>query len=253
MTPNTNAAPDLRLFDAYTFAGICRMPPIRPALTPKDLLDEMDRCGVDEAMVFNNRFEGSDPSVSNPDAGAFCAASPRLHPVWHIAPPQTDFPVPAFLEGMRAAGVRLLAATPDAHRYLLNGLTFGPLFDALIEKRIPLYVEPNWERLTALLKDFPKLTLIVTQVGPWGLDRYFRPLLDRYAGVHLETSAFELDGGLPILVDRYGPERFLFGSGYHHHAMGGPSLMLRNLDIPAAAKARIGHGNLERLLADSRP
>lgn len=248
-----HAAPDLRLFDAYALAGMCRMPPIRPALTPPDLLNEMDRCGVDEAMVFNNRFEGEDASVTNPDNVAFCRASPRLHPVWHILPPQTDFPVDPFLDGMRRSGIRLLAAAPDAHRYLLNGLTFGPLFECLVEKNIPLYVDPNWERITALLKDFPRLLLIVTQVGPWGLDRYIRPVLDAYAGVHLETSALELDGGLPRLVNRYGAGRFLFGSGYHHHAMGGPSLMLRNLDIARSDKERIGHGNLERLIDQSKP
>ncbi len=247
------AAPDLRLFDAYARVGFCRIPPLCPVLEPAALLAEMDRCGVDEAMVFNDCAEGEDPAVTNPGIAAFCVGQPRLHPVWHILPPQTDIGVEAFLTGMRENGVACAVAAPDDHRYRLNGLTFGPLLEAMVERRVPLYVGAQWDRITALLEEFPKLRLIVTSVGPWGQDRLFRPILDRYPGVHLETSALELDGGLPLLVERYGSMRFLFGSGYQHHAMGGPSLMLRNLDLDRADKENIGHANLERLCGESRP
>ena len=254
---STLAAAELRLFDCYARAGTSINPPIAPALTPGDLLAEMDRCGVDEALVHSAAFELSSPVVANPAAADFCSADSRLHPVWSILPPQTgEMPLDELLAGMRARGVRALSAYPDENRFCLNGITFGALFEAMIERHIPLFVRgggDNWRRITELLLEFPRLIVIAADFGCWGQDRYIRPLMDRFEGFHIETSTLELDGGIPSLVARYGAGRILFGSGYHRRPMGGASLLLRNLDIPAAAKRLIAHANLEQLLERSKP
>ena len=224
MAKHNNASPTLRLFDCYVRAGVSRRPPIAPLLSVQALLE------------------------------AFCTGSSRLHPVWHILPAQTGEMTPERLQRqMRDSGVKMLAARPDEHRYLLNGITFGPLFEMMIERRIPLFPGGNWQRATDLLCEFPKLRVIVTDLGWWGPDRYLRPLLERFEGFQIETSSFELDGGIPALVEKYGATRILFGSGCHRRAMGAASLLLRNLDISAEDKELIAHGNLERLLEESKP
>jgi hypothetical protein len=224
-----------------------------PLLSADALLAEMDFCGVDEALVHSDSAECGSPLTTNAETADFCAPNPRLHPVWNILPPQTGEMLPdRLLSAMRGQGVRTLCARPDDNRYLLNGITFGPLLEALVERRIPLFLQARWERVTELLKEFPNLTVIATGVGVWGQDRYFRPLLERFEGFHVETSAMELDGGIPALVNDYGPHRILFGSGCHRRPMGGASLLLRNLDIDDDAKALIAHRNLEKLLAEVR-
>jgi hypothetical protein len=71
--------------------------------------------------------------------------------------------------------------------------------------------------------------------------------------VYVEISTYKLDGGIPAILDRYGPGRFLYGSAYHTFAMGGAALQLRNLDVDRNAKEQIAHGNLERLLREAKP
>jgi predicted TIM-barrel fold metal-dependent hydrolase len=166
-------------------------------------------------------------------------------------------PLADLLAGMRAHGVAALSAYPDEHRFLLNGITFGEVLEAMIDRRIPLFLRggggTGWARTTDLLREFPRLIVIAADFGVWGQDRFIRPLMERFEGFHIETSTLELDGGIPSLVARYGPGRILFGSGFHRRPMGGASLLLRNVDIAPDAKQLIAHGNLERLLEQSKP
>jgi len=251
---DVSPAPDLRFFDCYVRAGCSIHPPLLPALAPADVIAEMDRCGVDEALVHSDALAMTSPVVANAELAALCAPHPRLHPVWNLLPPQTgEMPTDELVAGMRESGVKAVAARPADNRFLLNGITFGETLDVLIERRIPLFVPgggDNWARITDLLKDFPTLRLIACEFGVWGQDRYIRPLMARFEGFHIETSTLELDGGIPSLVGKYGPRRILFGSGYHRRVMGGASLLLRNLDIDSEAKELIAHGNVERLLKE---
>ena len=245
--------PDLRLFDCLTRAGFATVPAPRPALNAEDLLAEMDFCGLDEALVQTDAGDIASPLVTNPELVQLCAPHARLHPMWNILPPATGEMLPDQLFArMKRDGVKALAAYPDKHRYLLNGLTFGALFEPMIERRIPLFLEPNWRRITAVLMEFPKLIVVATNLGCWGSDRFVRPLFEHFAGFHIETSSMEVDGGIPGLAARYGPERILFGSGFPHHPAGGPVAQLRSLDLEPDVKKLIAHGNLERLLAEVR-
>jgi predicted TIM-barrel fold metal-dependent hydrolase len=246
-------AMSLRLFDAYTIMGTATRPPLQPALEPQDLLAEMDRCGVDEAMVTNAGWQIASVPCINRQVVEWCAASPRLHPVWCILPNQCGEMEPAALfRDMKRHGVRLLQARPGAHRYLLNGITCGPLLEELVARRIPLMLDSDWPLLTALLTEFPKLTVLAVEHGCWGSDRYFRPLLEEFANFHIDTANYELDGGIPALVRKYGAERIIYGSSFHNRPMGGASLLLRNVDIDPASRELIAHGNLERLLKGVR-
>ena len=254
MTNKAHAAPDLRLFDCYALVGFCYRPPIASARTPPDLLAEMDRCGVDEALVHTAAAQTISPLVTNVELVEACGPHPRLHPVWNILPPQTGEMLPdRLLADMRRCGVKTLCARPDEYRYLLNGITFGPLLEEMAERRIPLFLFSNWQRITDVLGEFPRLIVIATDMGCWGTDRYVRPLLERFERFHIETSSMELDGGVPKLVEKYGAKRILFGSGFHNRPMGGASLLLRNVDIERDDKELIAHGNLERLLQEAQP
>ena len=252
----SHAAPALRLFDCYAHAGYVYRPSLAPALTAEDLLAEMDRCGVDEALVHPSS-DGSSPVVSNPEMVEFCRPHRRLHAVWNLMPPQTgEMPAAELFAGMRKHGVLAVAAYPDESRYVLNGITMGTILEPMVKKRIPLFLRGGgalWERITNVLKEFPRLIVIAAEYGCWGQDRYIRPLMERFEHFYIETSTLELDGGIPSLVKRCGPRRIVFGSNYDRRPMGGASLLLRNLDVDAKAKELVAHGNLERLLKESKP
>ena len=54
-------APDLRLFDCFCAVGRSTRLPLQPALTAEDLLETMDRSGVDEALVSSAAIEIASP------------------------------------------------------------------------------------------------------------------------------------------------------------------------------------------------
>ena len=173
----------IEFFDCNAYAGAGLFPPVEPALVPEALLDEMDHCGVDRALVNHDGGDFSNPLESNAEITAFCRTSERLLPVWNILPPHTEMPVDELLTGMRDHGVAAVRARPDAHRYLLNEVTMGAVLGELVDRRIPLFVnvEEGWQLLYDVLDSYPELVLIATDHGCWGDDRFFRPLLDATA------------------------------------------------------------------------
>ena len=220
--------------------------------TAEDLIEEMEFCGAGEALVYHTSMLEDAPEVGNPRVVEETAGQPRLHPTWAILPPQTGELGTAdeFLAGMKKHGVRALRAYPDEDRYLLNGVTFGPLLEEMTARRIPLILGPNWRLVTDVLAEFPGLTVMVVRHGSWGDDRYFRPLMERYEGLYVDTSRYQLDHGIVDHVGKYGPDRMLYGSAAPELQMGAAMMMLAHADIDESAKAAIAGGNLRRLLGE---
>jgi len=269
-----------RWFDCNCGFGVPAKPFGAVFASASELVEELDWCGVGEALVWHVAQAGESPQAGNRlvlggrarGTGTVPGASgdiPRLHPTWAILPPQTELAVLAalapfgrdgrptadrevgcFLTAMKAADVRALRAYPEECHYFLNGLTFGPLLEEMVARRIPLFIGPRWPEVTALLGEFPELTLVVLNHSDWGDDRYFRPLIERYGRLYLDTSNYQLERGLAAFVGRYGPERLLYGSGSPNLQMGAAMLTLAHADMSDEAKAAIAGDNLRRLLSE---
>jgi predicted TIM-barrel fold metal-dependent hydrolase len=240
----------MNLFDCNCWYGRPPRPPFRFAATPAELLEQMDVCGIGAALAYhvNQRFGA--PQVYDRVALDDLRGQPRLFPVRTLLPPQTgELPAPdALLAELRRDGVRALRAFPCEHRYRLDGLTFGPYLEMLAAHRIPLLVKADCLAIGDLLRDCPELTVVAMSQGPHSLERYLRPLLDRYPTLHLDTSGLLVEGLIEEFVERYGAERLLFGSGFPDNAAGGAQHCLAGADIPEAARTAIAGGNLQRLL-----
>ena len=149
---------------------------------------------------------------------------------------------------MRGHGIRALRAFPQEHHYSLDWLTFGELFKMLAERRIPLFAKENLLLLKELLEDSPALTVVAVNQGPHSLERYLRPLLDRYPNLYVDTAYYMVEGLIEEFCERYGPDRLLFGSGFPDNCSGAALLRLAQADIGEAARSAIAGENLERLL-----
>ena len=171
----------MEFFDCNCAYGVAMKPPLAPALTTDAIIAEMDFCGIRSALTRNFAINEETPEVGNLLTSRDCAGNDRLVPAWGILPTQTGElgTVPEFMESMIKAGVRALWAFPSQHRYLLNTTTFGGLFEEMVAREMPLFV-PRGENSGGLdcystadniLRDFPRLHLIVTTQGPWGEDR----------------------------------------------------------------------------------
>ncbi|MCP4642449.1 MAG: amidohydrolase family protein [bacterium] len=220
------------------------------------LTAELDHCGIDAAWVwhrdaYERGFEAGNRRVAELDG------HDRLQPVPTIIPtccgemPSAE----GLVAWLRGHGAQMVRAFPTRHYYLLDPVSCGDLLGALSTHRTPLLVPlaefpGQWQGVYALMRDFPDLTLVVTQSGCWGQDRYFRPLLEQYPRFHLTTNRLETSGQLASLVNALGSGQILFGSGLPFNYPGGYINMIHRADISDDAKAAVFHSNLERLLGE---
>jgi hypothetical protein len=250
----------MKFFDCNCGFGLPSKPTASPANCPTldDLEAQLARAGIDQALVWHLSQHDVSPQCGNELLAAATAGKTNLVGCWTVLPEVTgEMPVKKLLAAMKAHNVLALRAFPAAHRYLLNRETMGPLLDAMTERRIPLLYSlwrqpPNspWNNLFELMADFPNLTLVITDHGTWGSDRLFRPLLEKYQRVHIDTARFFLDGGLEDVARGYGADRILFGSGLPDNYPGGMMLAIRHAELPEADREAIAGGNLARLLKE---
>ena len=248
----------MRFFDCNIFFGLPMRRPLAPVRTAEELLAEMDRAGVEKALAWHIAQHDASPQAGNQLLAEAIRPHPRLIGCWTILPNQAgEFPPPAaFFEQMRQARVAALRIFPDAHRFLANAVSMGDWLGHMVARRIPLLLSLRrgigWRDIYALLAEFPDLVCLICDHGCWGMDRMFRPLLERYGHVYVDTAQYLLDGGLEALVADYGAGRLLFGSGFPESYMGGMMLALRHAQIPEEAKVAIAGGNLERILEEEQ-
>jgi predicted TIM-barrel fold metal-dependent hydrolase len=246
----------MRFFDCNVFFGLPMRRPLAPVPTVEGLLGEMDRAGVEQALVWHIAQHDASPQMGNRLLADAIAPHPRLVGCWTVLPNQAhEFPAPeAFAAQMKQARVKALRVFPRSHRFLANGASIGDWLELMMARRIPLFVSVRrgmeWQDVYALLAEFPSLVCVICDHGCWGMDRMFRPLLERYSHVYVDTAQYLLDGGIEALVADYGPGRLLFGSGFPELYLGGMMLALRHAQIGNGDKAAIASGNLERILAE---
>ncbi|MBM3211394.1 hypothetical protein FJZ33_04175 [Candidatus Poribacteria bacterium] len=249
----------MEFFDCNSTYGIFSVPPYKRADSVGILLEEMEWCGINSAMVRHAAMIDESPIVGNPLLVEQIKPYPNLEPSWGILPSQTGElgNVDDFIASMKKNQVKALWAYPAKHRYLLNDTTFSELFEEMIIRNIPLFLERNescggneWAIIDSVLKDFPKIIIILVGHGSWGEDRFFRPFIEKYDGFYTDTSRYELDGGIADFCKTYGSYRLLFGTSFPRTPMGGAMLTLMHADIKDSEREAIARGNLKRILSE---
>ncbi len=245
----------MQFFDCSACFGRPSVPSLASEPTVDGLLEEMACSGVERALVWHIAQLDASPQAGNIFLADAIRPYPNLTGCWTLLPNQcVEFPpIDLFIAQMRADRVAALRVFPQPHHFMLNKVAMGSWLEPVAEFRIPLFLSvskgANWEIAYSLLAEFPDLTCVICDHGCWGEDRRFRPLIERYPNVYIDTSQYLLDGGIEDFVHRYGPGRILFGSGYPESYFGGMMMVIRHAEIDLEAKVAIAAGNLDRLLA----
>jgi predicted TIM-barrel fold metal-dependent hydrolase len=93
---------------------------------------------------------------------------------------------------------------------------------------------------------------VLCDTGVWGADRFYRPLVERYDRVFLDTSMVSIgDGLLESLCRDYGAHRLLYGSGFPDRVPEAAMLSLLHAELSDAEVAAIASGNARRLLEEA--
>lgn len=247
----------MKLFDSDTAYGRGALALPREIENAAELIAELDHAGISEALVWHRDAWERDFAVGNQRL-AEIDAWPRLHPELTFVPPHgPEMPSPSgFLEQMRRAGARAARAFPTHHCFCLDAASCGELLELFIAHAVPVFVPlpeipGGWDGVYRLLRDFPKLTLVLTETGCWGQDRYFIPLMKQYPRFAITMNRLETAGQLKNIVDCAGADHLLFASGLPRNYPGAYALSLARAEIPNDARLAIAHGNIERILGEA--
>ena len=248
---------DLFFFDAFCQIG--SGPGIGICPDGKALLADMDRFGVDRALVQHGNYALLGAEAGNRELAEMldAAGTNRLAGVWCILPDQCpELPRgDEFFARMKRHNIRALTLFPDDHLFIACRLSIGRIMDAARERKIPVLFQVtgrnDWTGVYAFVQEFPGNRIIITErVGQWGHDRQIRPLLEHCANVFYATGGYWVPEGLRDLADTYGAGRLLFSSAYPRYDQGSGMLQLKQSGLDAERIALIAGKNLEKLLAE---
>ena len=246
----------LKFFDVCCRVGDT---PERPFPGIAELLRDMDKFGVERALVQHNALGTMGAENTNAELVRMLKEQDpenRLECVWCILPAQCgELPEPeTFFGMMRENKVRVLTLDPFSHRYMPCRQSVGKYLDEAVKRRIPVLLSSfagKWTELYAFLQEFPDLLCIIHGGDKWACDRMFRPLLETYPGVRVEISGYWVPEGIADLAKTYGAGRLLYGSGFPRYDQGSSMLQLKYCGLDDRDIALIAGKNLEDLLEES--
>ncbi|HEX3814442.1 MAG TPA: amidohydrolase family protein [Mycobacteriales bacterium] len=222
--------------------------------TVGEMLSTMDRVGIAEAVVGHTISWLHDPVVGNRQLAGLIADEPRLRPSWVMLPDTcAEIGSPAdFVAEALAAGVVAVRAYPNDHGYDLTGPDAGAVLDAVAAAGLPLLVDvlqASWPAIEAVATARPGWPVIACSPSYRALRR-IAGVLDRAENVRLALSNFSTHCGVEWIVERFGPDRLLFGSGAPEHDPAEAVTRLLWSELDDDAVAAVGSGNLLTMLAD---
>lgn len=251
---------ELNFLDVNCCLGPYYNPPPGLDWSAAGLLARMDDLGIAEACVAPLMGRDYDPWMSNLWLNDSVPPSPRLYRVWTAANHHSgEYPAPdELVEEMRRHDVRMLRLFLYAEAFVggLDVPIFGELFDALAQHRVPLLLDCSSSvtlgaaELEPVLKGRPEMPVILSVSKIVQHDRWFYYLWERYANFYVDLPGYQCLGGTEAIVDRFGPDRLLFGSRYPYFTPMQSMLQIVYADIDDEAKRAIAGGTARRLLSE---
>lgn len=213
------------------------------------LLKEMDDYFIRAAVTVHWTAEIYDPVLGNRVLEE-CLDS-RLIPAW-VALPEREYIDE--LAKRRPQAVRLAPRAGEPGNYPLTAWGAGDLLDYLQMHSVVTLIAREaieWQTLFSLLADFPRLVLVLLDVG-YRADRFLFPLLRRFPNLYIDSATYLAHRQLESFVERIGADRILFGTRLPLFTPASSLGVLGSARIPDSDRLAIAGGNLRRLLAQAQ-
>jgi hypothetical protein len=219
-----------------------------------ELVAEMARIGIDRALA---RFTPDeivfDVQAANAELYADCAGHAGLVPC-PILVPNTGYDQKPEKEQVEQAIRRDAGAgtlRPERDRWEPEEWCCGRLLAAMEKRCLPAFCrlsEFSFNCVAHLAERHPSLPVIFAEAD-YIQQRRIVALLEAFPNIHLSIgSNYVVYKGVELLVEKAGPERLLFGTGFPKAEAMSAVTMLMYAGISDEAKALIGSGNMERLM-----
>ena len=249
-----NFNPRVPVFDANIGVGHQFNQPA-PFDDATGLLYEMDRHGVQRALIYHVQGESISGLDGNEALVTWADGSAQFSLQWTVGPRQDslqqlqDFHVDGLVKSARINSTR-----PGSSAVELPFVEwlYGDLLDWLQEERVPLWISLSDSPVTEImstLKRFPNLVTVLLGAH-YTHALLVHPLLRHLPNAHLELSRYEVPGGVEALKEEFGVERLIYGSFYPRFAMGPILFALHHMGLTETELSAICGGNLKRVLGE---
>ena len=227
--------------------------------TADDLLAEMDRLGIDEAVVHHVLAAEGDVRLGNRLLIEALQGHRNLHLCWVMAPPALgDLPDPReWVREAIEAGVRAVRLFPAHSLYTLSPWCMDPLLDAVEEATLPVFIDFGthhwsqrvipWDPIKVLCERHAGLDVAVVGATV-GETRDAVSLMHVLPNLYLELHAFAPPDGLALLAREGLAERLLLGTGLPYCAGECVVEHVRRAALNPGQLEAVAGGNVSQLL-----
>ncbi|MCD6217439.1 amidohydrolase family protein [bacterium] len=221
----------------------------------KELAKVMKQAGIDGALVYHISSKEYSPTYGNNWILDEVADYGNLYPCWAVMPHHTgEMPPPVeIVESMLENGVRTVRVFPKTHNWSLSEWSCGTLLSVLQERSIPLFIDYNEtsvDQIYGLCKQHTGLAVVLTG-APFRFSRLIYALLSETSNLYLDTSMFQLHGGIEDVCAKFSARRLLFGTSIPLFNPEPSVMAVQYAGISDEEKSMIAGGNLLKLLGVS--
>ncbi len=251
---------DLTFFDVNCRIGTPMCGGLDFAPDAGKLLEKLNYAGVEKAVVSHVNTASGGAVLGNRFVSRAMREDreQRFVGCWCILPDCLQEEIPPgeeLCKAMRSNRIGLVEICPFSHHWVPHRMAAGRQFDLLAEHKIVIKTSVQeiggWNEFYRLVESFPRNRFLITNTHLWGCDRYIRPLFENTDQVFLELSEYWVAEGIARLVDLYGAERLLYGSGYPFWTHVSQMMNIKHAQISEDDQKKIAAGNLERLLKET--
>jgi len=253
---------DLHYFDAHCYVG--RYKTFRPGsfYRTEDLLREMERFGIEEALVTHSMSREHHPIDGNAAVLAEIKGRPNLHPSWAFLPPTSrELPKPAeLIPRMIANGVRAAKLLYGSYTFPISEWCIGELLDELEIHQAPTFLDPDveldncdmdrfdWDGVDNLCRAHPNLPVILSEFRIRSSNRLLYQLLEKHPNLRVEISGYWAHHAIEFITREFGAYRLLFGTRMPVRDPACAICQVAYSDVSDADKRLIAGDNLRNLL-----
>lgn len=243
----------LKFIDARCQLGL---PPIvkeGTPYTPEEILEVMDRCHIEKAIVHHNAAIRSSLAFGNEELVRITEGEPRFLRQWCAIPSHLgEFPEPVELaKQMKENHVTSLRLSPKTNGYSLRPYASGKLMDMVAQCHIPIFIDLETEidpaGLYTLCQDYPAVNFVFCKPA-YGMNRYLAGIFETCPNCYLGAGNYLVHGGIKLHCRYYGAEKLIFDTGLPDSSASSAVSLILYADISREEKELIAHGNIQRLL-----
>ena len=151
------------------------------------------------------------------------------------------------LQREKPAAVKLY---PKSQRFTVNGFYCGELLELLDQLALPVLFDadeaPDYVNLPDIARAYPGIRFVILRQGA-NESKYTIPLIKKLDNVFFDTSIMIDTGIIEEIVNRYGSEKLLFGSGLPFYVPSGALSMIIYARIKDADRENIFFKNWQRI------